>query len=107
MWLFHDIVLDDEAFNTASTDMQTLKADTEKLKTRMSQMYKDLKSAMQTPSGEAVELVSEKVLIKPIEDMLLVIEHISSTLTEINGKKYYKDVFDKFEELNSSVKFNY
>lgn len=106
MWLSHDIVLDDGAFTTASGDMQKLKTRTDALKTRMTQMYADLKSAMQTPSGDAVELVSEKVLIKPIEDMLLVIGHISSTLTEIIGTGYYKDIFVKFEELNSSVKFN-
>lgn len=106
MWLSHNIVLDDRAFADASERMLKLKKDTEDLKTRMSRMYADLKSAMQTPAGDAVELVSEKVVIKPIEDMLLVIEHISSTLTEISGTRYYKDVFVQFEELNASVKFD-
>lgn len=106
MWLSHNIVLDDRAFVDASERMLKLKKDTEDLKTRMSRMYADLQSAMQTPAGDAVELVSEKVLIKPIEDMLLVIEHISSTLTEISGTRYYKDVFVQFEELNASVKFD-
>lgn len=106
MILFHDVVLDDKAFTTASNDMKELKTRTENLKTKLEQMYKDLKAAMDTPAGEAVELTSEKVLIKPIEDMLLVIEHISSTLSEIIGTGYYRDVFIKFEELNSSVEFN-
>lgn len=101
-----DIVLNDTAFDTASSDMQALKTRTKELKTKMEQMYEDLKKAMNTPSGEAVELVSKKVLMKPIEDMLLVVDHISSTLTEIIGTGYYKDVFVKFEDLNKSVKFN-
>ncbi|MEE0061640.1 MAG: hypothetical protein UE295_12500, partial [Acutalibacteraceae bacterium] len=58
-----------------------------------------------TPSGAAVDLTAESVLIKPIDDMLLVIGHISSTLTEIIGTGYYKDVFIKFDELNSSINF--
>lgn len=106
MLLYKDILLDSNAFDTASSEMQKLKTRTEDLKTRMTEMYESLKNAMDTPAGDAVELVSKNVLIKPIEDMLLVIEHISSTLTEIIGTNYYKDVFIKFEELNSSVNFN-
>lgn len=105
MSLSYDIVLDDSAFTTASADMKALKTQTEELKEKMKQMYKDLKSAMDTPSGAAVDLTAESVLIKPIDDMLLVIDHISSTLTEIIGTGHYKDVFIKFEELNSSINF--
>ena len=104
MALSYDIVLDDAAFATASADMAALKTRTEELKSKLQQMYKDLSSAMDTPAGEAVELTSEKVLIKPIEDMLLVIDHISATLTQIMGTGHYKDVIVKFEELNASVK---
>lgn len=105
-YLWDDIVLDESAFTTASEDMQALKTRTETLKTKMEQMYEDLKNAMDTPSGEAVELVSKTVLLKPIEDMLLVIDHVSSTLSEIISSTYYKGVFDKFEDLNSSINFN-
>lgn len=103
--LLYDIVLDEDAFATASTDMAALKTRTENLKAKLEQMYDDLKTAMDTPSGKAVELTSEAVLIKPIDDMLLVINHISGTLTQIMGTGHYKDVFVKFEELNTSVKF--
>lgn len=105
MSLSHDIVLDDNAFTKASSDMKALKTRTERLKTKLKQMYKDLTTAMDTPAGKAVETTAESVLIKPIDDMLLVIDHISSTLTEIIGTGHYKDVFIKFEELNSSIKF--
>lgn len=100
-----DILLKDTAFNTASSEMATLKTRTETLKTKMEQMYRDLKNAMDTPSGDAVELVSKNVLLEPIDNLLLVIDHISSTLTQIIGTGYYKDVFVKFEDLNSSIKF--
>lgn len=105
-FLYHDILLDDSAFNTASAEMKQLKTDTENLKTKMQKMYEDLQNAMDTPSGDAVELVSSKVLLEPIDNLLLVVDHISSTLTQIIGTGYYKDVFVKFEELNSSIKFN-
>lgn len=105
MALSHDIVLSEEAFAQAAADMKELKVRTETLKAKLQQMYKDLTTAMDTPAGRAVETVSETVLIKPIDDMLLVIDHVSSTLTEIIGTRYYKKVFVKFEELNSSLHF--
>lgn len=104
MSLSKDIILDEAAFATASSEMDELKERTNKLKTKLQEMYKDLTSAMDTPAGRAVEITAENVLIKPIEDMLLVIEHVSNTLTEINGRDHYKDVFIKFEELNASIK---
>lgn len=105
MRLSRDIVLDDNAFTTASSDMAELKTRTEELKSDLKQMYKELTTALDTPAGKAVEITAEKVLIKPIEDLLLVIEHVSSTLDEIIGTGYYKDVFIKFEQLNQSIKF--
>lgn len=105
MRLSHDIILDDTAFATASADMAELKTRTEELKSDLKKMYKELTTALDTPAGKAVEITAEKVLIKPIEDLLLVIEHISSTLDEIIGTGYYKDVFIKFEQLNQSIKF--
>lgn len=105
MSLSHDILLDDSAFDIASSEMKTLKTRAEALKTKLEQMYSDLSTAMDTPAGKAVETTAKNVLIKPIDDLLLVIDHISSTLTEIIGTGHYKDVFVKFEELNNNIKF--
>ena len=105
MSLSHDIILDEEAFAAASSDMKALKNRTEILKAKLEQMYEDLSAAMDTPSGKADEMTAKNVLIKPIDDMLLVIDHISSTLTEIIGTGHYKKVFVMFEELNASIKF--
>lgn len=106
MELSHDILLDDTAFSTASSDMVALKTRTETLKTKLEEMYKELTTALDTPAGKQVEITAGKVLIKPIKDLLLVIDHISDTLTEIIGTGHYKDVFIKFEQLNQNVKFN-
>ncbi len=105
MTLSHDIVLDDTAFDTASAEMLELKTRAENLKKKLEEMYKDLTTALNTPAGKKIEVTAEKVLIKPIEDLLLVIKHISDTLTKIIGTGYYKDVFIKFDEFNQSIKF--
>lgn len=104
MMLSQDIVLDDSAFSTASQDMKDLAERTERLKSKLTQMYNDLTKALDTPAGRQLELTAKDVLIKPIKDLLLVIRHTSDTLTEIIGTGYYKSVFIKYEELNQSIK---
>lgn len=106
MALSKDIVLNDTALKTASDDMNELKRRTKSLKQKLKTMYKNLTTALDTPAGKTLEVTAEDVLIEPIDKMLLVIDHISETLNEVKGKGYYKDVFDKFEELNQSIKFN-
>lgn len=106
MALSYDIALDDSAFSTASADMAELKTRTETLKKKLEEMYKELTSALDTPAGKQVEITAGEILIKPIDDFLLVIQHVSATLNEIISTAHYKNVFIKFDELNRSVKFN-
>lgn len=106
MALTNDIVLNDTSFNTASADMKALKVRTEALKLKLQRMYGNLTTALDSPTGKAVEITAGKVLIEPIDKLLLVIEHISATLSEIIGTGYYKDVFIKFEQLNKNIKSN-
>lgn len=101
--LQQDILLDDTAFASASADMKDLAARTEQLKEKMEKMYDDLSSALQTPAGEALELTAKNILIQPIDNLKLVVDHISATLEEIKGSGYYKDVFIKYEDLNKNI----
>ena len=102
----YDIILDDNAFTTAESEMLALKKRVEELKKKLEKMYLDLSNALVTPAGKAIELKAGKVLIKPIEDLSLVIQHVSDTLNEIIGTGYYKDVWVKFDELNQNINFN-
>ena len=86
--------------------MKDLKKRAEELKKDLKAMYKNLTTALDTPAGNALQLAAEDVLIEPIDKMILVIDHISDSLNEVKGKGYYKDVFDKFEQLNQNIKFN-
>ena len=104
MALLQDVLLEDIAFNTASTEMVALKIRTETLKTKLEGMYEELATALDTPAGKQVEMTAGKVLIQPIADLLLVIQHISTTLTDIIGTGNYKDVFIEFEQFNQNIK---
>jgi hypothetical protein len=99
-WLGEDLVVDEEKFSTAAADMRALKTRTNALKTKLEGMYDSLAGAMDTPAGKEVQLEAKNVLLKPVENMSLVVGHISDTLDLIIGSGYYKDVFTGFEELS-------
>jgi hypothetical protein len=86
--------------------MSALKTRAETLKAKLDAMYKELTTALDTPAGKQLELTAGDVLIKPIDDLSLVIKHISATLTEVIGTGHYKEIFIEFEQLNQKVKFN-
>ena len=99
-WLGDDLVVDEEKFNSAAQQMEDLKKRTNDLKEKLSAVYDDLTSAMDTPAGKEIQLEAKNVLLKPVENMSLVVGHISDTLNLIIGSGYYKDVFTGFEELS-------
>lgn len=51
-------------------------------------------------AGHEAQLEAKNVLLKPIENMSLVVNHISDTLDTVIGNGYYKDVFTGFENLS-------
>ena len=91
-YLSKDLVVDEEKFNTAAQDMRALK--------KLSTMYEELAGAMDTEAGHEAQLEAKNVLLKPIENMSLVVNHISDTLDTVIGNGYYKDVFTGFENLS-------
>lgn len=98
--LEQDLVVNEEQFEAAANDMRALKKRTGELKKTMSKMYDDLANAMDTPAGKEVKLEAKNTLLKPVEDMALVVGHISETLDTVIGNGYYKDVFKGFEDLS-------
>lgn len=99
--LEEDLVVDEEKFAAAVIDMANLKTRTNELKVTLEKMYDDLANAMNTPAGKELQLEAKNVLLKPVENMSLVVGHISDTLNLIIGSGYYKDVFTGFEELSN------
>lgn len=101
--LEQDIILDDIGFDNASAEMKQLKTRTVELKNRLHTMYQEMTEALKTYAGDELNLTGEKVIIKPIDDLIIVIDHISATLDQIIATGYYKDVFIKYEQLNQNI----
>ena len=101
MGLQDDIEVDESKFTSAAEDMRLLKDRTDKLKQKLSDMYDELVKAVDTPAGHALQLEAKDVLLEPVENMSLVINHISSTLDQVIETGYYKDIFTGFDEINN------
>ena len=99
-WLSKDVKLNEEAFRTASEEMEKLKERNETLRTNLSELYKGLSEALQSESGDELDLAVQDVILEPIDNLGLVINQISDTLNTIIGTGYYKDIFIGFQELN-------
>lgn len=100
-YLENDLIINEEQFKSAADDMKALKNRTIELKNTMIKMYDDLVDAMKTPAGNELKLEAKNTLLKPIEDMALVVGHISDTLETVIGSGYYNDVFKGFEDLSN------
>lgn len=100
-WLSKDVVLNEEAFRTASEEMEKLKIRTVNLKIKLDKLYRGMANALQSEAGDELQLTANSVILEPIENLSLVINQMSKTLDTIIGTGYYKDIFVGFRELNN------
>lgn len=83
--LSKDIVLDEAAFDKAINDFTDLAEELKGLRTDIEELLGVLKEGFDTPAGRKFINSCEKNLLEPLERQKLVIEHISSTLTDVKG----------------------
>lgn len=97
-----DIVLDESAFNKASSDFDTLGSDLKKLRDEIEDMLEELKEGFDTPAGRKFINSCKKNLIEPLDQQKLVIEHVSQNIRTAKDK--YSSVFEDYRSLNSLIK---
>lgn len=97
----YDILLDENAFNTAAGKMTTLSNDIKKLKEDINNLLTELKTGFDTPAGEKFLKSCEDGLLKALEDQANVIEHVSQNLT--TARQSYQSVFEEYRNLNSMI----
>lgn len=97
-----DIILNDEAFNEASTQLETLAKNMSALKSDIETLLSELKAGWQTPAGEKYFAACGNTLIQPMNDQVNVINHVSSNLK--TAKNSYQTVFDDYKQLNEAIK---
>lgn len=97
-----DILLNDEAFNNAASQLQTLAQNMSTLKSDIETLLSELESGWKTPAGEKFFAACGNTLIQPLNDQVNVINHVSSNLK--TAKNSYQTVFDDYRQLNEAIK---
>ena len=101
--LSKDVTLDEDKFRTAASEMEKLQTRTNNLRTELKDLYKGLSEALQSESGDELELAADDVLLEPIDNLALVIKQMSDTLNTIIGNGYYNDIFRGFDDLKNNL----
>jgi uncharacterized protein YukE len=96
-----DIILDEEAFKTASDRLKILSDDMQKLKKRIETLMAELRKGFDTPAGEKFFELCGSNLIKPLDDQAHVIEHVAQNLQD--ARNSYSSVFYEYQTLNSAI----
>lgn len=96
-----DIVLDEEAFETAIQDFAALSTKLLKLRGDLTDMMDGLREGFNTPAGVKFINACETNLFQPLDDQKLVIDHIASTLQQ--SKQAYESVFQAYEDLQEAI----
>ncbi len=96
-----DIILDEEAFKKASTDLDALSERLNKLNGEIEDMLKLLEKGFNTPAGRKFIKACQNNLRQPMKDQKAVLEHISQTLKDVSSK--YDAVFTEYTNLNSAI----
>lgn len=96
-----DIILDEEAFNTAVREFSELSAQLRQLRNEIEETIEGLKKGFNTPAGAKFISSCEKNLFTPLDKQKAVIDHISGTLTEC--REQYRSVFREYDELVSLI----
>lgn len=97
-----DIILDDAAFEKAGQDFADLSTQLESLRTDIEALLTTLKSGFDTPAGRKFIQSCEENLLTPLDQQKIVLEHISSTLSQ--AKDQYAAVFTEYEKLNNNIR---
>ena len=91
------ILIDEEALNTAANRFRELTAEVKALQKDIEDMLNDFKTGFDTPAGKKFYNSCANGLLTPINEQVIVIEHIADNLMQ--AKNIYAPVFDGYRDL--------
>ena len=91
------IVLDEEAFQKASTDLDDLAVKLQQLKADIEEMLNDLQQGFDTPAGHKFVDACHNTLLDPVSKQAEVLQHVARNLS--TAKTSYESVFEDYRDL--------
>ena len=96
-----DILLDESAFQTATSDFSALSTRLQNLRTTIENMLNTLQAGFDTPAGTKFINSCKNNLLAPLSDQKLVIAHISENLAI--ARQSYASVFTEYQQVNAAI----
>lgn len=96
-----NILLDQDAFQTASAKLDQLVADIKSLRSDIEDMLDDLQTGFDSDAGRKFVSAVEGHLLTPLEQQQLTIEFTAGVLKQVIGT--YEPSFTQFKVLNDSI----
>jgi len=97
-----DIVLDQDAFQNTSDRLVKLSENVLLLRTQIEKELDELMKGFATTAGWKFKSACEGQLLKPMQDLSVVITHIAQNLQ--SARTSYDSVFREYERLNNSIR---
>lgn len=98
-----DVKINDEAFDNAEQKLSELMGRADTLKENMQTLYDGFANALKSETGIELRMTGQDVVIKPIENLGLVLKQVHDTLDLIKGDGYYHEIFKDFEALQTGI----
>lgn len=107
------IKINEDKMRDTAEKMADLRKRNGDLKSNLETLFDNINKALQCETGKEIEFVGKEDLIKPLDDMDKVLEHMSDTLHILIGEEnnseypantYYDKVFAEYNELIISIK---
>lgn len=97
-----DVIIDQDAFQNASDRLAQLSENALSLKTQIETELDELMKGFDTTAGWKFKSACEGHLLKPIQNLSIVIMHISQNLQ--SAQRGYDSVFREYEQLNNAIR---
>lgn len=96
-----DVILDEEAFETASNEFTKLLEDMNALRSDIDTMLSDLQTGFNTTAGRKFISSCKDNLITPMEQQAATLEFAANALKR--AKQEYEPIFADYKALNSAI----
>lgn len=107
------IKINEDKMRETAEKMADLRERNKTLRDNLKTLFTNIKNSLQCETGKEIKFMGDEDLIKPLEDMDKVLEHMSDTLhiligegnnSEYPANTYYDKVFTEYDELIISIK---
>ena len=107
------ITIDEDRMRDTATKMADLRKRNQELRQNLETLFDNISDALQCETGNEIKFIGKEDLLKPLEDMDKVLEHMSDTLqiligegnhSEYPANTYYDRIFAEYNELIISIK---